>query len=289
MYPVFCKRLARQRLGLRDLVLVVGEDEVASASVYVDLLTERPHIHGGALYVPAGPAFAPRGLPERLALFCRLPQREIQGIALVVLVLDAHALPCVLQVSAGQFAVAGEGIHREVHVAFRGGVGVSLLYKTGDEVLDALHGASRTQPYVGVVHLQPAHLGVDLLDHHLRILVRGDARFVRARDDLVVHVRVVARVRHVVALFFEIFAYDVVDERLIGVSDVRVAGHGDAARVHLHFVAFQGREILFPFGERIVYLHFIPLPVPQIPLSRLFRRLSPPRLRLRTRSCWLRP
>ena len=253
--PIFCKLLARERFRLRDLVLVVGEDEVPAAAVDVDLLAERLHVHRGALDMPARSAVAPGGVPEGFAGFCGLPEREIEGIALVFLIFDADALAGVFEVPARQFAVSGEGVHREVDVALRCRISVTGGDEFGDEILDALHGGGGFQPDVGVVHLEGAHLGVYLFDHHLGIFVRGDARLVRARDDLVVHVGVVAGIGDVIALFDEIFADDVIDERLIGVSDVRVAGHRDAAGVHLHLVAVDGLELFLPLGKGVVYLH----------------------------------
>jgi hypothetical protein len=58
---------------LRQLVLVVREDEVDPAGVHVEGLAEVVHGHGGALDVPPRPARAPRRRPRRLAGLGRLP------------------------------------------------------------------------------------------------------------------------------------------------------------------------------------------------------------------------
>src|SRR6185369_10418655 len=47
--PEVDERLAGRRLGLRDLVLVVREDEILSAAVQVERLAEILHGHGRAL------------------------------------------------------------------------------------------------------------------------------------------------------------------------------------------------------------------------------------------------
>ena len=67
MQPVMNGRFAQQRLALRYLVLVVREDQVVPATVDVDLFAENGQVHGRALDVPAGTAFAPRGFPGRFA------------------------------------------------------------------------------------------------------------------------------------------------------------------------------------------------------------------------------
>ena len=75
------------RLGL--LVLVVREAQVEPAAVDVEGLAEVPLRHRRALEVPARPAAAERGVPGgrlRLAGLGGLPQREVAGVALGVVV-----------------------------------------------------------------------------------------------------------------------------------------------------------------------------------------------------------
>ena len=84
-------------LGLRDLVLVVREDEVHAAGVDVERLAQVPHAHGRAFDVPAGPSRPDGGVPGRLAGLGALPQREVADVVLAVLVrldtfADAHAV-----------------------------------------------------------------------------------------------------------------------------------------------------------------------------------------------------
>src|SRR5688572_4280758 len=58
--PVARERLSGRRLGLRDLVLVMGEDQVLAAEVHVESLAELLQTHHGALEVPPRPAPPPR-------------------------------------------------------------------------------------------------------------------------------------------------------------------------------------------------------------------------------------
>src|SRR3954468_22536628 len=95
-------------LGLGDLVLMVGEDQVRPAAVDVEVQAEDLLRHGRALDVPARPATAPGGLPERvLALLVSLPEGEVLRVALeargVVL-----ALLHLLERAVRQLAVVGE-------------------------------------------------------------------------------------------------------------------------------------------------------------------------------------
>ncbi len=106
--PVGRERHAGRRLGLRDLVLVVREDEVAAAAVDVEGQAELHLRHRRALDVPAGAALAPRARPVRLARLGGLPEREVERVALAVVVVDARLRLHLVDVAAGQLAVRGE-------------------------------------------------------------------------------------------------------------------------------------------------------------------------------------
>src|ERR1043166_3495976 len=107
---------------LRDLVLVVREDEVYAAGVDVEGLAEILHGHRGALDVPAGAALAERRLPGRLVrlLLC-LPEREVARVLLLVLV-GVHALAgagdVAREVDLRELAVVGERADAVVVRAF---------------------------------------------------------------------------------------------------------------------------------------------------------------------------
>src|SRR6476619_5774034 len=77
------RELVAERARLRDLVLVVRENEVEPAAVDLE---DRPKVrlgHRGALDVPARPAATPgRFPPGVLALLVRLPEREVARILL---------------------------------------------------------------------------------------------------------------------------------------------------------------------------------------------------------------
>src|SRR2546425_12048999 len=84
VHPVADEGLASPALALRDLVLVVREDEVLAAAGEGEGLAEGFYAHGRALDVPAPAPPAERGVPLRP--FRRLPlwppQHEIPGVLL---------------------------------------------------------------------------------------------------------------------------------------------------------------------------------------------------------------
>ena len=80
--------------GLGNLVLVVREDQIDAAAVDVDRrLAEQPERHRRALDVPSRPARPDAVVPRRLAGLGRLPQHEVAGVLLGVLVRRPRARP----------------------------------------------------------------------------------------------------------------------------------------------------------------------------------------------------
>ena len=92
VHPGADERLPCRCLRLRDLILMVGEDQVDRAGVNIDLLTKVAHAHRRALQVPAGAARSDRSLPRWLTRFCRLPQDKVAHVILAVLIRH-NALP----------------------------------------------------------------------------------------------------------------------------------------------------------------------------------------------------
>src|SRR5690554_1549377 len=117
---------------LSDLRLVVGEHQVNSATVNVELAAEVLYAHGGALDVPAGVALAPGARPAHdVTGLGELPEREVTRVAL----LGAHVHPraglLLLDSAAGELAVIVPGVDVEVHAA------LGLVGKpAGDELFD---------------------------------------------------------------------------------------------------------------------------------------------------------
>ena len=130
-------------LGLRPLVLVVREHEVVAAAVEVEPLAEQVERHRRALDVPARPAPAPRRVPRRLTGLRRLPEREVDRVALGLVDLDAGAggLEQLLERAVRQRAVRRERRDVEVDTAALAvdGVGVATV----DELPDRARASAR--------------------------------------------------------------------------------------------------------------------------------------------------
>ena len=139
------RELVPERRRLRELVLVVREDEIEAAAVDLERVAEGVLGHRRALDVPAGAAAAPRRVPcGVLARLVRLPEREVAGILLErirLLLLDlVGTLP-------REPAVAGVARDAEVDVAvYR--IRMPGVDERGDERDDRVDALGRLRQHV---------------------------------------------------------------------------------------------------------------------------------------------
>ena len=108
MHPVAHHRFTRLRgLGLCDLTLMVGEDEIHATSVDVELLPEVLTTHRRAFGMPAREAFAPGARPAHDVLgLCLLPEGEVQRTSLLTLSVELTGIgEHILDTASTEFAV----------------------------------------------------------------------------------------------------------------------------------------------------------------------------------------
>ena len=255
VHPVVRERLVIAALGLRDLVLVVREDEVLAAAVDVDGLAEVAAIHCGALDMPAGTAVAPGALPVGLAGLGCLPEREVHRLFLEFADVDAGAGLQFVEGLVGQFAVAAAGRRDEIDVSVLDGIGMALVDQGLDDVDDLIHDFRSTGMDVRAAHVQAVSVLPVLFDVLLRDGLVVRALFVGAVDDLVIDVREVLHERDLVTAVLEVAAEHVEHAERTGVADVDVVVNRGSAAVDLQFSGDLGNEFFFFAGQGVEYLH----------------------------------
>ena len=120
--PDLHEGLACAALRLGDLVLVVREDVVHTAAVYIERLSEIFCAHCRAFDVPTRPPFTYFGVPGGFTVFFLFPQREISHVVLLILIrLYPHTGPGTFQINTGEFPIRRE--FRDTEIAGR-----SVLY-----------------------------------------------------------------------------------------------------------------------------------------------------------------
>ena len=250
VHPVARERAAARGLALRALVLVMRKHQVSAAAVDVERKPQVLARHGRALDVPARTPLAPGGIPRRLAGLGRLPQGEVERVALArlkTLTVGAKLAMArfhLVDVAARKLTVSGVRAHAEVHVALDlvGMPTVDELLHERDHVGYLTCGA---RAHIGVehacrVHVVDERLGV--FGGHLR---RTSTLFTCAFDDLVVDIGDILHERHVEAAPDEVAADHVEADERARVANVDAVVHGRAAHVHADFAGLLRLELDF--------------------------------------------
>ena len=88
MDPIARQRLAEGPLRLRDLVFVMGKNQITSAAMDIKGLSQILGAHRRALDMPTRSAQPPRALPGWLTRFAGFPKGKIQRRSLALI--DFH-------------------------------------------------------------------------------------------------------------------------------------------------------------------------------------------------------
>ena len=259
VHPVAGKGAAVGALALRDLVLVVREDQILTAAVQVDGLAQMGAAHGAALDVPARTAHAVGAFPCGLTGLCGLPDGKVGGVFLQVVVHLAAQLTVaalqIVQLQVAQLAVFRVALDAEVHIAVLGNVGVAGVDQVLHDVenlLDVLGGAGLDG---GLFAVQAGGvlevLGLKALGHFLH----GGALLLALLDELIVDIGDVGNIDHLVAAVFQIAAQGVEHDQRACVADVDIVINGRAADVDAVFTGHLRHEFFFLAGQRVENLH----------------------------------
>ena len=244
VHPVGDEFAAVGRLGLSDLVLMMGELQVLPAAVDVQCLAQIAVGHGGTLDVPARTALAPGGLPVRLAGLRRLPQGKVHGVFLLLIHIDSGPCLQILQRLMGKAAVMAELFRPVVDISI-GFIGIALVHQGLHHVNDGIHVLRGLGVDSSVVDAQRMGVLEILLDILLRHLLRGDALLIGPADNLIIHIGEVLGEGHAVPPVFQIAAQHVKNDDGPRVAHVNKVIHRGAAAVHFHLAGHHGDEFFF--------------------------------------------
>ena len=252
VHPVADERMTGRTLGLGDLVLVVRKSQVGAAAMDVEGVTERLGRHRRALDVPTRPPRAPRRLPGGFAGLGRLPQREVQRIALGLAGLDTRPGLQVGERFARQPTVPREAVDVVVDVTVVGDIGMPALDQAFDHVDDVGQVLGRTWLLVRRQHAQRRGVLVHRPDETLGQRLERFAALVRPVDDLVVYVGDVAYVGHVVTQQAQVARDHVKHHHDARMPEVAQVVDRHAADIHVHAARVQRLEGLFGAGQVVV-------------------------------------
>ena len=129
MKPEMSEGLAGVGFRLRNLVLVMREDQIFSAGVQVKSFPEFVHRHDGALEVPARASRADGRFPRSFAWLRGLPEREVASAVLIIFIdVDAGAILHAAEISFRKLAVLRKLGDAEVIRSVVGAVGETFVH-----------------------------------------------------------------------------------------------------------------------------------------------------------------
>src|SRR3989442_14123621 len=117
MYPIACKWFASETLTLGDLVLMVREDQIGTAAMDIDLLTQHFHCHSRTLDMPTRTSMTPGAIPPRFSWFSCFPEGKVTRVTFALVWLETPSGLHSLLVSFGKLPIARKGISGEIDVA----------------------------------------------------------------------------------------------------------------------------------------------------------------------------
>ena len=254
VHPVMREGRAVAAFALRNLILMVREDQILPATVDIDRFAEIAAHHGGALDVPARAALAPRGIPARLARLRGLPERKIHGFLFHFANVDARTRLQLLQRLVGKLAVLREFRGAKIHVALRF-IGIALFDQSGDDGDDLIDILRRLRVNGRLADIHPLGVHPELLDIFLRHLGEGEALLIGAADDLIVDIRKILHKAHVVAAVFKIAAQHIEHAQRAGVADVDIVINGGAAGIDFDLTRCDRFQFFLLPGQCVINLH----------------------------------
>ncbi|MPM77053.1 hypothetical protein SDC9_124052 [bioreactor metagenome] len=247
--------MPRCRLALGDLVFMVREDQVLPAAVDIKRFAEDRHAHRRALDMPARPALAPGGIPARLARLFRLPEREIERIALRLVGIDARAVLQIVNILSGELAIARKTADGEVHISIRRGISVALCNQRLHQRDDFANVLRRARVHRRALNAEGVRVVVILLDKPLAELLDRCPLLVRAADHLVVNIRKILYKAHVITAIFQIAAQRIEYDKRARVANMKIVVNRRTAGIHGYLSGYERYELFLFARHRIIDLH----------------------------------
>ena len=269
MEPGLAPLMAEVRLGLGDLVGMMGEGIVDAAAVEVEVFAQVLLGDAGALDMPARIAHAPGRIPlERLILKLRFgePQHEVSLVALVLvrlhIVTDAHRQVFLVVIVENVVLFQLGGIKIDVAA---GTVGVALCQQFFDHLdifIDAVGGGL---DHVGRFDVELCTVGKERVGvepgdfHHRLVLTLGALEHlvlagVRVGSQMA-HVGDVHHALDVVAFVAQGLFQHILHDIGTQIANVGKMVYRRAAGVHAHILAEAGREDFLAVRQGIIQEH----------------------------------
>ncbi len=253
MHPVVGKLAAACGLALGGLVFVVRKNQILAAAMNVE--RQIRFCHCRTFYMPAWPAHAPGTFPFRLAWLCAFPEREIQGIFLLLARLHPGAGHQLVQAAPGKTAVMLSAAHPEINVSVRRGVCLAQIHKLfahGNDGIDIFRCPGFK---IGPQHAQFVHILVKGMDIGLRNVLPVALFLVGAPDYLVVNIGKIAHIKDFETQIAQMAHQNVKNNSRTRMADMAIIIGCYSANIDMDPARARGNEFFLAPVRSIINLH----------------------------------
>ena len=240
---------------LRVLVLMMREYQIRATTVNVNWSTQVAMNHCAALTVPTWTTFSPRAWPARLTRLCSLPECKVKWIAFLVINLNALTCAKLIKIATRKHTIAVVRTNREVHVARRHRVSVTLLNQRLNHLEHGFNLVRCARTNIWIQNIEPMHLLNERLRKLFRNLLSSPSLLNGALNNLVVNIGQVLSKGDLKTLMHQITANNVKREEGTGVSDVNLIVNRRTAHVHADFALVDWLELFFFMRLSVIDKH----------------------------------
>ena len=238
--------IAQASLRLCNLVFMMREDQVTSATMEIKFLAEIFQRHRGAFNVPARTTFSPGAVPARFAWFGRFPKRKIHRMLFPRIDFNAGTSLHILQFASAELTIAGKFLYTVKNIAVIHSISVTIVDKLLYHRNDIRNGLTDTWIYICALYIERIHcfkIGLDIAAGDITPL---QSFFVGRIDDFIIHIRKILDVMDSITLLGKITANDIPSNKGARIADMRMIIRRYTTAVDAHFALFERFELFFP-------------------------------------------
>ena len=271
MHPVVYGLMTQSGTRLRNLRLMVREDQIQTTSVDIKLLTEVLRTHRGALHMPSRETFTPRTRPMHDMLRTRfLPKGKVVTVLFLLLTVQLTGLGHnIVEVSAAQLTIRiilRVFLYVHIHAAVRH-IGIAfvqnLLHKSNllNDMSARMRLNRRRQDIKGC-HIAVVTVGIELNNlHRLQLLqTRFLSYLILAFIGVmlqVTHIGDITNITHFVAQKLKVAVQHIERDSRTGVTQMGIAIHRRTAYIHTDMSLMKGLECFLKSSNRVVNFQHI--------------------------------
>ena len=211
--------------------------------------------------MPPRSPFTPGRLPRWFIRFCRLPQRKIKRIALLLLSFlliwiwrsNPSACACLhfAQISFRKSAVVCKLLHAVVNITLNG-IGVVFVYERLNNLTNSWDMLCNARIFIGIENVESANISKVSVNVAITHRLHRASFFSRPIQNLVINIGKVLHIAHLVALPLQIAPQHIPSHIGTGMAQVAIVIYRHPTAIHRHLPFLNRNKRVFLASECVV-------------------------------------